>query len=115
MDIPRLDISLTLYDFKRTCLKNHMSFKTNIQEMGRLRDRNFSKLNQCPVRHYLQVTNQTIDERETRKGQRVTDNGKRVTGNGERLREISKIGNFLACEQIPIGELTWERKTPPGV
>ena len=64
-----------------------MSLKTKIQEMGRLRDIHFSKLNQCPVRYYLQVTNQTIVERETRKGQRVTDNGKRVTGNGQRATE----------------------------
>ena len=83
--------------------------------MGRLTDINFCALNQRHVRDNFQVTNQTIDERETRRGQRVTDNGKRVTGHGERLREISKIGSFLACEQIPTGELTKERKTPPGV
>ena len=52
--------------------------------MGRLRDINFCALNQCHVRHYFQVTNQTIDEREARIGQRVTDNGKRVTGNRQR-------------------------------
>ena len=84
MNNAKLDISVTLYDFKRTYLKNHMSFKTKIQEMGRLRDINYGRLNQCHLRHYFQVTNQTIDERETRKGQRVTDNGKRVTGNGQR-------------------------------
>ena len=104
----------TLWVFKVACFTKYFFFQTRAKlKISKKWDRRYIYIFRCtksgettcvyvcPDLIMCVFISEYGETRQWMNEKRATSNGQRTTGNEERVREISKIGNLLACERNP--------------